>query len=40
MLWNIGKWGGRVDKDFNRILKRVMVDLYVCHCHLPKSHGS
>lgn len=40
MLWHIGKWGGRVDKDFNRILKWVMVDLYVCHCHLPKSHGS
>lgn len=40
MLWHIGKWGGRVDKDFNRALKMGNGGLYVCHCHLPKSHSS
>lgn len=33
LLWRNDEWGGRIDKDFNRILKWIMVDLYVCHCH-------
>lgn len=36
MLWHIGKWGGRVDEDFNRILKRVMVAFMCVIVTYPK----
>lgn len=36
MLWHIGKWGGRVDKDFNRILKWVMVAFMCVIVTYPK----
>lgn len=36
MLWHIGKRGGRVDKDFNRILKRVTVAFMCVIVTYPK----
>lgn len=36
MLWHIGKWGERVDEDFNRILKRVMVAFMCVIVTYPK----
>lgn len=36
MLGHIGKWGGWVDKDFNRILKRVMVAFMCVIVTYPK----
>lgn len=36
MFWHIGKWGGRVDKDFNRILKWVMVAFMCVIVTYPK----
>lgn len=36
MLWHIGKWGGQVDKDFNRILKWVMVAFMCVIVTYPK----
>lgn len=36
MLWHIGKWGGRVDKDFNRVLKWVTVAFMCVIVTYPK----